>query len=344
MTLSTYLIPSALILLLISTINSVSYDSARYFLYSFFLLISFILASILVDAPVICNRGLFMSILGLEAIMLINLFTTGFKPGYNYENIIEGVSSNGYTTVLVILVCFYLINLSSWQSKEFVISAIALYLCFFGYGRGSIVTSCLILSAFAINLIFDSLTPILNNRIKLWPILLLFSICMLASLVPLFNIQTTVETYSKIRFDAHSTNIFASLTHDESRVAIVQNYLQNLDLFSTIFGNDSPSLLFHRSFNGNPHNSFLNSHRLFGIFYMLAVITLAARHLNFKFLERITFSRLILVLAILFRSLSEPILFAAPLDILIFITFFNLSSFLSSNSHPYSMYPRFYRK
>jgi hypothetical protein len=207
----------------------------------------------------------------------------------------------------------------SWSFYDFAISAFSLFLCIFGYGRGSIAAAALVLLAFPIQLLGKT-QPELIFKMRINRRLLLISVSSLILFIIIRSIDVTllVETFTKIRIDNVSENGFMSTLRDDSREAILLDYLKNLDIFSFFFGNDSPSLFFHKNLMGNPHSSIINTHRLFGFFYISASILLLAKLNRSYNLADVPPEKYLLIIAILFRIFSEPFLLGSPLDVLLF--------------------------
>lgn len=301
----------------ISIINFFSYGEYRYFFYACFLPIGFLMALLLRKDSALLSKTLFASVLILQIVLFVTLIENNFAPGYSYESIHEGTSSNGFTTLLVLLLSFYLINNATyWTFADFAISCSSLYLCVYGYGRGSVASCILVLVAFAVKVLRLNL-PNLFVKLKLGKSLIFLALCCSFLLLMLLSIDsfTLVETYTKFRFN--DSSILGSL-RDTTREAALLDYFKNLDFFSVLFGNDSPSLYFHKELNGNPHNSFLNSHRMFGIFYILAAVFLTFKLNAHSNSSTIPPEKYIITIVIFMRILTEPFLFGSPLDVLLF--------------------------
>jgi hypothetical protein len=156
-----------------------------------------------------------------------------------------------------------------------------------------------------------------SNKIQL--LLAIFCVILFFT-INFIDFPLLAETYTKFRIISSSDAGILSSFRDATREAALLDYLKNLDFFSVLFGNDSPSLYFHTNLNGNPHNSFLNSHRLFGVLYITATIFLIAK-LNARLnLYKLSPEKYLIIVAIFFRILSEAYLFGSPLDIMIFST------------------------
>ena len=304
-------------------INSISYASFRYFIYASYLPISFIYSLIMTRYPMSRLRlALMMPIIFLYIIMLIALIKSGFMPGYSYESLLGGeVSSNGFTSVLLILTAAYVVLNSRQTLFTLLLSSLTLFFTIFGYGRASPACAFLILISIAVSLVVDSLRTAVKSKLSWLSISILLSLLVLVLVLAVNHdiILATIPTYTKFRPD-QITNI-SDLFHDPARNEINLDYLNNLGPFEMLFGSDSERLIFHTHYLGNPHSSFINSHRLFGVLYFasfFAVLLTTSKPL-YPFIRVFASPhRLFILSVVLLRCSSEPILFASPLDFILF--------------------------
>jgi hypothetical protein len=89
----------------------------------------------------------------------------------------------------------------------------------------------------------------------------------------------------------------------------------NLDYWKFFFGSSYEKTLIDKYYDGNPHNSFIRMHSYYGIFglivlfFLLITIAISNRKASLKL---VLFG---LLLLLLFRAYTEPILFPSSLDL-----------------------------
>ena len=229
-----------------------------------------------------------------------------------YEDMISGASANGITSFAILLqVNYVIINYIVNKKTSLITSLLTLIIAFIGYGRGSILSAMLIV----IICVFISL----GLRRKLKAIITLFFIVMITS----FVINNYWEEINF--FFTYKTKFSAGLV-DDSRSLIIKTYLSLLDLPSFFAGVDYSGTLIDTQFGGNPHNTFLRAHRIFGLFYLLFIIFAPIVFIlnNTKKMEILLYLSLIGVLY--FRLFSEPIVAPTIFDAYYFSICFILLS------------------
>ena len=121
-------------------------------------------------------------------------------------------------------------------------------------------------------------------------------------------------------------NIVERFNQDHSsgitRLDIISQYvrLSSMSFYDSLFGSNLNSIPYIYLLKGNPHNSFVNLHAVFGLLYFLIVIYILLLTIVYYFKSK---SILFLVLiAIVLRSLTDIPLFGGIYDIIFLYTVF----------------------
>lgn len=218
------------------------------------------------------------------------------------EEMIPDASSNGITSYLVCLQINYCIaNLRVNRRMSLITAAITLYICVVGYGRGSILaaTGILLVSLlFAFQFLRRDLAIIATVALGGAAAYLL------------------LEYFPAIYAYAEANTKIGSGLFDDSRAAMNQEYLSRLQGLRILFGASYDGTLIDRFYNGNPHNSFIRAHHLFGLGYVILVVLMAARPLMARVPLTDKAFYLAMFAILIFRASTEPVLFPTPLDTL----------------------------
>lgn len=234
--------------------------------------------------------------------ILVVIFILTHRIDFPLEEIIPDTSSNGITSYLVCLQVNYCIaNFYVRRRTSPVTALITLYICVVGYGRGSIIAS---LAIFLICLVF---------LFRSWrPSYSIPATAVLSILVSFIAIRY----YSAI-FDyaVNSTKLGTGL-FDEPRAAMNAQYWNGMTGLRLLLGYNYDGMLIERFYNGNPHNSYIRAHHIFGLLYVLLVTAMAARPLftNLPAVEKLFHLSMFGIL--LLRVSTEPVLFATPFDLI----------------------------
>lgn len=235
--------------------------------------------------------------------ILIYLFFFGAEE-FPLDHLLEQSSSNGLTSYLICLqICYLIANICVFSRAGIITPAVTLWISTVGYGRGSIIASAMIL---AVALAYDALLT--SNR-KLRAAYMLGFFVILGYL--LYN------------YDSISSFIFEN-TKLGSGIFDVERYIINTDYWSRInginilIGVDYKNTVIERFYNGNPHNTFIRAHNIFGIFYLASI----GAAILFTFVKRSLDTRDVfigtLILIMLSRAFTETFLFPTPLDAMFF--------------------------
>ena len=234
------------------------------------------------------------------------VLTFGKYPlGYQLEYMInDKVSANGATSFLNIIMGVYT-SLSFKIKKEHTLysSLFNLLIAIEGYGRGSII--------FALILIFINIIFILKkNKI-------IYSILFFSFLIIFFIFSTSY---------LHDVYLHTKLATglESPRFLIFKEYINKIDLFSLFFGASYENTIIANVYNNNPHITYIRTHHIFGLFYLLGLVLLIIYNiiLLIRKSNYINFLNFLIIINILIRTITEPLLFPTLFDSLFLLLIF----------------------
>lgn len=270
--------------------------------------------------------------LKLSSILKLNLFIFHFliityilinrNIAFPLENMINGVSSNGITLFVLILSIHYSIVQIIAGKKISLIPAIScIYICYIGWGRTSMIVSLAYLLGLMFFLWFDFYyrLRIFNSRkLSIEVEFFIFSLLVVFSFIFIFVTTGISEDIIDI---LNHTKIGAGL-YDSARASIIEDYINTTDWVYLISGGDYQGTVIDKYFRGNPHNTFIRAHYIFGLFYLIFTIV----PFVIIFISRIRFDRKVLVILLFslfyIRSLTETIFYPTNFDVYVFIIVF----------------------
>ncbi|WII71822.1 hypothetical protein QJS83_15265 [Bdellovibrio sp. 22V] len=249
----------------------------------------------------VCFRGsLFLIQMGLISIIILH------PASDPLSSLVGGSSANGITSYLIILqACYnalhfhYKRTLPSWAQNF-----LTLFICYVGFGRGSILASLMLLSInFFYGLAFD--------KAKRWVYLA----------VVIFGSFLIVKRFDSILALIMNTNLARGF-YDQPRIEMWIDYYRRLTPMDLILGGDFKGSIIGDFYSGNPHNSFIRAHGKFGIVYV--ILLLASPFVVFlkNKVNRNSLYLLITLLVIFFRAMTEPVLFPTLIDLFYFATLY----------------------
>lgn len=241
--------------------------------------------------------------------------------------LIPGSSTNGLPSYLIVLQVALSISVFLEKNRLPVLSALAtLVVAIFGLGRGSIIVALLILlfSIFA-NIFVDREAAGRKFFGRLFVgFVVLIAVLGAAGYIGDFGVLDDWIEGSK----------FSAGVLDPYRGQMLNDYMGKLDTWSLLFGTDYSGTSINAAYGGNPHNSYIRLHSYYGIFGLLLValspFAIFATNKRFACKSVVFF----LILFVLIRAVSEPILFPTLLD------FFYALYFLVFWRHAPSRLPR----
>lgn len=250
------------------------------------------------------------TLFGAQCAVLIYLLQHGLGD-FPLENIIPDSSANGVTSYLVVLQINYcLINYLQTKRFSSLTSLATVGIAVVGYSRGSILAAVAILT---INLVFATFSGSRTRGI----------VAVAGSLVVL---GFSVAQYSDLISDfvVANTKIGSGL-YDLHRTAIISDYFRAMNGLTLITGVDYQGTVIANEYNGNPHNSFIRAHHIFGLPYLLSICAFPVYLCNKLHRWNVKAYAALLGLVLLFRAATEPVLFPTMLDVLFFAACFALA-------------------
>jgi hypothetical protein len=227
------------------------------------------------------------------------------------SHIIEGSSQNGVPSYLIVLLCAYLFfSLKVNNTLPILPTILVFIVSFFGEGRGSIVVSLALVFLCFIYMVFSNFN---KNIFKVFITLLL-----------MFFVFFTFVFYFDIIFEFIVNRTKLSVGFDDfHRVNIFNSYVDSLGGVSSILGRGYDGTIIADVYNNNPHISYVRFHSFFGLLPLIVVffspLLVFLEGINVK--SVFLFFILVLMLA---RAGSEPILFPTSLDYFFYICIFLL--------------------
>jgi hypothetical protein len=276
--------------------------------------LSILCALVLSRFPHEMCRGVSISLYFAQAATLFFLFTTDVAI-LPLDHMYEGGSSNGITSVLVVLqathagLCFV-----TRRGFPLASSLITVYICIAGFSRGSILMSVMIFFIVLIGYVLSIKSP--KYRLTM--------VCMatLSAALLLYLNHDTLLSFVELETK------FAQGFEDSHRDQIYKDYLDKINTYSFFTGADFSNTSIQNDYNNNPHSSLIRAHHLFGILYLtsvvfcvLLVILSSRRDIGFLFIG-------LLIFIVFLRGLSEPLLFPTPMDFLFFLLLFSKNASL----------------
>ncbi|OEZ93946.1 hypothetical protein JAB8_00960 [Janthinobacterium sp. HH106] len=250
------------------------------------------------------------SLLAALAALFAALVVTGLSD-FPLENLIPDSSSNGITSYLIVLQATYsTLKFLRHRQASLVTASLTLFVCIIGYGRGSILASTAIL---AVNLL--SYLSWRRDLRGLRSIVLGLGAVFLVSIYFADDIVDFVESNTKI----------GSGLVDEPRQRILTDYMNKINWASALTGADYEGTSIESDFNGNPHNSFVRAHHIFGALYLLSLAAFPLALLRRRLPSSVKAFSGSMLLIVLFRCATEPVLFPTIFDFYFFAFFFALS-------------------
>jgi hypothetical protein len=277
---------------------------------------------ILLSAKKISNKSIehIENIMSCSYVFFICIISIGlilnFEKPDPLAHIIPWSSQNGITSNLIVIhisysVVYYLKN----YKLPILLSLILVIICFYGLGRGSIIISIIIL---IISLFINYL---LSGKALAKSILIIPVIC-----VVIYFIYKQYIVYESDIDLLIERSKFSQNMSDDPRKDMLNEYLKKLNLWSLFFGSSFEGTSILKYYDGNPHNSFIRVHSFYGLVGLISVFLpfwlIIVKKSNFK--SKIVVSLLIVILLI--RAISEPILFPTTLDFFYCFNFFVFSS------------------
>ncbi len=251
-------------------------------------------------------------LIGTLTSIFIYLSNTGLENFPLEEMIPGGSSSNGVTSYLIIAQINYcIVRYVVTRKTSLLTPMLTLFVCYVGFGRASL------LAALAIIFINAVICPSKKYR---------FLVIILFGMI-LINLYSNYE--ADITYLINTTKLGAGL-YDQHREQQLISYLSNIDAITFLTGASYYGTVIADTYFGNPHNSYIRAHHIFGILYLLTMIFFPLIVLSFRVLALRLFYPMTLILILLFRAITETILFPTMLDIFFFASCFAMLNLLNN--------------
>lgn len=244
----------------------------------------------------------------LSAVFIYLLFRG--LDDFPLEDMLADSSSNGITSYLIVLQANYcIVRYIITRRPSIITPLLTLLICIVGYGRGSLLASAAI--------ILVNLLLYFSPRRPLHALATL----LLTAAAALVLYQRYAEDV--VFFVEANTKIGSGL-YDQPRDQQINEYLGRIDAVTLISGADYRGTSIEVDYNNNPHNSYIRAHHVFGLPYLLLMLLfpwlLGSRRLSPG--QRVY--TLAMLLIVLFRAFTEPILFPTMFDFFFFAACFAL--------------------
>ncbi len=244
-------------------------------------------------------------------VIIVGLIFNLDKPD-PIAHIIPWSSQNGITSYLIVIHISYAIVYYLRHEKLPIFLTIILFvITIYGLGRGSIIISGIILVVSLIVNHFLNKRSIIRNLVYI-PI---YCVVILLLCMQYYNYESEVDLIIE-------RSKFSQNMADDPRQNMLNEYVNKLDIWSTLFGSSFEGTSIQKYYDGNPHNSFIRVHSFYGLIGLLSVFApfwlVLIKKINFK--KKIIMVMFIFIL--LTRAVSEPILFPTTLDFFYSFNFF----------------------
>lgn len=257
----------------------------------------------------------------LEIVFWIASFGIACGVVLNWEaaeplgELIPGSSTNGFPSYLIVVQVALSISVFFEKNKLPVFSAlVTLIVAVFGVGRASIIVAFLIiLFSIFVNYFVTRKGAEKNILFRLFFGFIL--LCLAVSAVGYAGYLGLMDEWIE-------GSKFSAGVLDPHRGHMVADYLNKLDACGLLFGTDYSGTSISEFYGGNPHNSYIRLHSYYGIFGLLivALSPFAILSTSKRFVCKCVV--FILVIFVLVRALTEPILFPTLLDFFYALYFF----------------------
>jgi len=252
-------------------------------------------------------------LIGTLASIFIYLSNTGLENFPLEEMIPGGSSSNGVTSYLIIAQINYCIVRYVVNRKPSMLTPmLTLFVCYVGFGRASL------LAALAIIFINTVIFPPKKYRFLVIILLGILSI----------NLYSNYE--ADITYLIDTTKLGAGLS-DQHREDQLIAYLSSINAVTFVTGASYYGTIIADAYFGNPHNSYIRAHHIFGFLYLMTMLFFPLILLSSRVLALRLFYPMTLILILLLRAGTETILFPTMLDIFFFAICFATQNLLKNS-------------
>jgi hypothetical protein len=228
--------------------------------------------------------------------------------------IIPGSSTNGLPSYLIVLQVALSIAVYLERGRLPLLSvAVTFAVAMLGVGRGSIIVSMMILTVSFVGNAWLSFACGKRRELMRY-FAVAFMIALSGGAYFLINHQEVTVTFTETKWAWGLT--------DPPRAQMISDYLLKLDDISILIGADYEGTVINELYGGNPHNSYVRLHSFFGlpgvllVPFSLLLIFMANKTSTSQYIVGM------LILLVLMRAITEPILFPTALDFFYFLNIF----------------------
>lgn len=216
----------------------------------------------------------------------------------------ESASINTVSIIVIILAStINFIELYRSQNVSIIPAVVSVVACIYSDSRNGFITS-LIYLCFIFVLTWHNTTK--------YQRFILFAIVLYSIYFIIINISFILDLNIFYRFDYRGMDL-------NYRDILWQGYFDKIDISSFFLGvnyNDVPEIVSF-SENRNPHSSFIQAHNKFGVFGLVLLICML--FLVLKMIKNRQFAIFAIVVAVMFRSITDSVFFVNLFDYFIFM-------------------------
>lgn len=302
---------AALLVLTLAFILPINIFRSQTILYHFTVsLLSLLAALILTQNRVAYLRASKIALVAAQMTVLAFLFVNGISD-YPLEDMIPNSSSNVVTSFLIALQINYSIsNFLLYRRSSLLTATVSLCICLVGYGRGSILAAAAITTVAMLVASYQG-----SGRHQIIGGTLLVTIMAIAIISFASEISEFIMNRTKI----------GSGLIDMARLEAIQGYLSQINGLTALTGAPYTGTVIETKYNGNPHNSFIRAHNIFGLPYFLFIIFMPFYYTIRQKSFIIKLFLLIMLLILFFRAFTEPLFFPTPFDFIFYSIFLGLT-------------------
>lgn len=246
-------------------------------------------------------------IFGILLFIMIFFFVQIYEKN-DPEYVFATVSRNYISVIIILSISLYIISCRQNNVFPSIWPPLAsMIILLWSIGRAGILSGCIIIIGLSILRTRNILTIFLAG-------ISVFSLLIVAS--PNFIENASTLMVGIDRFERLSTKSQRNIINDE--------YVQSIGTYASEFLMGAPldTIQAIQEVDGNPHNSFINLHIVFGITGFL-IFLLALSLSSFSLLKRREYLLLLVLGTALFRSLFDSAAFHGPMDVIIFYCIFS---------------------
>jgi hypothetical protein len=287
-------------------------------------LIHFVVTLISVGAAFVLTRNVRvylwasrMTLVLAQVYVFVYLARRGIE-NFPLQDMIPDSSSNGVTSYMVLLQANYCVVNYAVNRRVSLLTAIAtLTICVVGFGRGSILSAAAIVGLGFVSKVW------LGSRGQA---------AFAAALLLIVGVVTTVRYGDEIATFVSANTKIGSGLFDVHRAGMMAEYLEGMDPVTVWTGGSYAGTSIVSEYNGNPHNSFIRAHYIFGLPYLALILLIPAYLFHPRHARSVMFYCGCLWMIVLFRAFTEPVLFPTLFDFFYFAPCF----VLNQDPHPHA--------